>query len=175
MQQIPKLQCFSSYCSCLCRIHWSQVLSREWRCSWSSADRWYSNYIWVINNVIAYYGTSYIRCFTLILGTKYCPLDSPQHIQRRSICPWDTGVSFSTISCETWLSHISKHDASFHHNSMRPQAFYHVLFDHSQCTNPIMCMCWGLGFVFVSHFFHIFYLQKMAYFTDLHVPLHIYA
>ena len=28
-----------SSCNCLCPIHWSQVLSREWRCSWSSADR----------------------------------------------------------------------------------------------------------------------------------------
>ena len=28
-----------------------QVLSGEWRC-WSSADRWCSNYIWVINNLI---------------------------------------------------------------------------------------------------------------------------
>ena len=28
-----------SSCSCLCPIHWSQVLSGEWRCSWSSADR----------------------------------------------------------------------------------------------------------------------------------------
>ena len=28
------------------------ILSREWRCSWSSADRWCSNYIWVINNFI---------------------------------------------------------------------------------------------------------------------------
>ena len=27
-----------SSCSCLCPIQWSQVLSREWRCSWSSAD-----------------------------------------------------------------------------------------------------------------------------------------
>ena len=35
-------------------IHWSQVLSGEWRCSWSSADRRCSNYIWVINNLIAY-------------------------------------------------------------------------------------------------------------------------
>ena len=26
----------------------------EWRCSWSSAHRWCSNYIWVINNYIAY-------------------------------------------------------------------------------------------------------------------------
>ena len=37
-----------SSCSCLCPIHWSQVLSREWRCSWSSADRRCSNYIWMI-------------------------------------------------------------------------------------------------------------------------------
>ena len=34
-------------CSCLCPIHWSQLLSWEWRCSWSSADRRCSNYIWV--------------------------------------------------------------------------------------------------------------------------------
>ena len=40
-------------CSCLCPIHWSQVLSRKWRCSWSSADRRCYNYIWVINNFIA--------------------------------------------------------------------------------------------------------------------------
>ena len=40
--------------SCLCLIHWSQMLSREWRCSWSSADRRCSNYIWVINNFIGY-------------------------------------------------------------------------------------------------------------------------
>ena len=39
--------------SCLCPIYWSQVLSWEWRCSWSSADRWCSNYFWVINNFIA--------------------------------------------------------------------------------------------------------------------------
>ena len=45
---------FVSSCSCLCPIHWSQVLSWEWRCSWSSADRRCSNYIWVINNFIAY-------------------------------------------------------------------------------------------------------------------------
>ena len=30
------------------------VLSREWRCSWSSADRRCSNYIWVVDNFIAY-------------------------------------------------------------------------------------------------------------------------
>ena len=44
--------CFSS-CSCLCPIHWSQLLREEWRCSWSSSDRRCSNYIWVMNNFIA--------------------------------------------------------------------------------------------------------------------------
>ena len=47
--------------SCLCPIHWSLVLSREWRYSWSSADRRCSNYIWVIMNLITYQGASYIR------------------------------------------------------------------------------------------------------------------
>ena len=42
-----------SSCICLCPIHWSQVLSREWRCSWSSAGRRCSKYIWVINNFTA--------------------------------------------------------------------------------------------------------------------------
>ena len=30
-----------------------EVLSRDWRCSWSSADRRCSSYIWVINHFIA--------------------------------------------------------------------------------------------------------------------------
>ena len=59
-----------SSCSCLCPIHWSQVLSWEWRCSWSSADRRCSNYIWVISNFIAYSGVTYIRCLTVVLHFK---------------------------------------------------------------------------------------------------------
>ena len=54
-------------CSCLCPIHWSQVLSREWRCSWNSAEKRCSIYIWMINNVIAHYGASYIRDLTVVL------------------------------------------------------------------------------------------------------------
>ena len=53
-----------SSCSCLCPNHWSQVLSREWRCSWSSADRRCSNYIWVISNFNADQGAAYIRRLT---------------------------------------------------------------------------------------------------------------
>ena len=54
-----------SCCRCLCPINWSQVLSRSWRCSWSSADRRCSNYIWVIDKFIAYEGASYIRDLTV--------------------------------------------------------------------------------------------------------------
>ena len=50
----------SSY-SWLCPIHWSKALSREWRCIWSIANRRCSNYIWVINNIIAYQSVAYIR------------------------------------------------------------------------------------------------------------------
>ena len=48
-------------CSCLRPIHWSHVSIGKWKCSWSSTERRCSNYIWVINNVIAYYGVTYIR------------------------------------------------------------------------------------------------------------------
>ena len=34
-----------SSCSCFCTIYWSQASSGEWRCGWSRADRWCSNYI----------------------------------------------------------------------------------------------------------------------------------
>ena len=54
-----------SSCSCLRPIDWSRELSRSLRCSWSSADRRCSNYIWVIDNFIAYWGASYIRDLTV--------------------------------------------------------------------------------------------------------------
>ena len=54
-----------SSCSCLFPIPWSQVLSQWWRCSWSSADRRCSNYIWVISKFIVHYGASYISGLTV--------------------------------------------------------------------------------------------------------------
>ena len=45
----------------------SATLSWEWRCSWSSADRRCSNYIWVINNFIANSGASHIRGLTVCI------------------------------------------------------------------------------------------------------------
>ena len=69
-----------SLCRCLCPINSSQVLSRSLRCSWSSADRRCSNYIWVIDNFIAYQDASYIGDLTVLLyyllcmKAKYCQL-----------------------------------------------------------------------------------------------------
>ena len=60
-----------SACSCLCAIYLSQVLSGEWRCSWSNADRRCSNYIWVINNLIPYWGASYIIDLTVLIVRLY--------------------------------------------------------------------------------------------------------
>ena len=50
--------------SWLCPVHWSQVLSLEWRCSWSSAS-----HIWVIKNFIAFWCASYIRDLMVLI----CP------------------------------------------------------------------------------------------------------
>ena len=71
-----------SSCSCLCPIHLSQVLSREWRCSWSSADRRCCNCILVINNLIAYGSAPYIRDLTVHIIKK-------GHTRRGWICASD--------------------------------------------------------------------------------------
>ena len=63
-----KFQHLKRFSYCLCQIPWSQMSSREWRCSWSSADRRCSNYIWVIDNFIAYLCASYIRGFTVFFS-----------------------------------------------------------------------------------------------------------
>ena len=60
-------------------VHWIHGLRREWRCSWSSTDRQCSNYIWVINNFIAYPGVPHIRGLGYI-GSITFALQVPFHI-----------------------------------------------------------------------------------------------
>ena len=52
-----------------------EVLIWEWRCSWSSADRRCSNYIWGINKFIAYWSATYIRCLKVVWEYMYFILD----------------------------------------------------------------------------------------------------
>ena len=86
----PKTYIFvASSCSCLCPIHWSKMLSGEWRCSWSSAGRRWSKYIWVINNFIAYYGATYIRD----LKVTYYPFENGVWLARGSFILNSPGLS----------------------------------------------------------------------------------
>ena len=73
-----------SSCSCLCPIHCSQVLSREWRCSWSSADRRCPSYIWVINNIIAHWGAAYISGLTVTIPGRFI---TEKEIYHHKCCP----------------------------------------------------------------------------------------
>ena len=97
MHQILKLKCFSSrLCSCFCPTHWSQVLSEEWRCSWSNAGRWCSDYIWVISTIISYQGATYIRDLTVCQhARRWLPKITERH---------DTIFSYRKTNFGFWLA-----------------------------------------------------------------------
>ena len=102
-----------SSCSCLCPVHWSQVLSRLWRCSWSSADRGCSNDIWVINKLIAYKGVTYIRGM-MILDIMFMFCYNWNFSQIFGIVDFDICICGSikvdclrTVLCAiSWYSHV---------------------------------------------------------------------
>ena len=125
-----------SSCRCFCPSHWSQVLSREWRCSRSSADRRRcSNNIWVINNFIVYEDVSYIRGFygILIAPTEWqniLPSDVADKVTR--LCFYQTRSAWSmdqgsnrkhsavhnfaptvTKFCVMWEGQALPHDTKF--------------------------------------------------------------
>ena len=96
-----------SSCSCLCPIYWSQVWSWEWRCSWSSADRRCSIYIWVINSLISYNGVAYIRDLTVTftVGTsQYITLSqrNPQLHSKHEFFNDVQSVGVVTMSSTWW-------------------------------------------------------------------------
>ena len=98
-----------SSCSCLRPIYWSPVLSRDWRCSRSSADRWCSNYIWVINNFIANEGGSYIRGFkvdTMCNTIHFLSIPDSRH-PITHLWVWGMGCLFLLSTLMFCLSHFS--------------------------------------------------------------------
>ena len=78
------------------------MLSREWRCSWSSADRRCSNYIWVIDNFIAYYGASYIREFTVFILLEF--MMTSGHVNTFDLTDALWGESTGDRSPPKWVS-----------------------------------------------------------------------
>ena len=68
----PKTEMFLiSSCSCLCPIHWSQVLSREWRCSWNRRG---SNYICVVGAAPTGAAPTTSEWSTILLPAKVRPI-----------------------------------------------------------------------------------------------------
>ena len=106
---IAKTQMFLiSSCSCLCPIHWSQVLCREWRCSWNSTTGNDPNYIWVIINFITYKGATYIRGlkvyhFSYSLITVVPVLHISSWIYQHCVCRWSG----------TWCQSICRHNVDY--------------------------------------------------------------
>ena len=89
---------FSS-CISLCPIYWSRVLSREWRSIWSSADWRCSNYIWVINNLIAYRGAPYIRDLTVVIyWAEWSANVTSMWVTRGVTIPSWNGSSLATVA-----------------------------------------------------------------------------
>ena len=83
-----------------------EVLRREWRCSWSSADRRCSNYIWFISNFIAHYGASYIRDVTVRAVMPYGANHSTHMIEWCTYCMWCTSMH---IAHRCTLMHIDEY------------------------------------------------------------------
>ena len=81
--------------SCLWPVHWSQVLSRKWRCSWSSADRRCSNCISVINKFFAYWGVTNIRGLIVSHNTE-------------DVLYWKTGFCIISIAVDIFIRTIIK-------------------------------------------------------------------
>ena len=92
-----------SSCSCFCPIHWSRVLSRERRCSWSSENRRFSKYIWVIHKYIVYWCAPYIRGLMVVRDVLTPPLSSLMSLEiviiTTSSATGDGKVGIMTINC----------------------------------------------------------------------------
>ena len=146
-----------STCRWLCPI---QVLSREWSCSWCSAYRWCSNYICMINNLIAYYGATYIRGFTVGTIMVHWLNEGHTEITMKSAAyfQWKTRVAFIAESLvENWNGNVlicikflslaaselvkmttcsaysdkNAYEMAFHFSEWKFQmAFWHFLFAH---------------------------------------------
>ena len=114
------------------------MLSREWRCSWSSAGRPCFNYIWVIDKCIAYQGASCIRGFTVCCNTMYLEYICFNHKKTHSWCYF---LSFQDMTSWVVVCFIRK--ISIKVTCLRKQWDYISL-----------CFYWvktlGLALVFVS-------------------------
>ena len=101
--------------SCLHKIYWSQMFSGEWRWSWSNTDRRCSNYIWVINNFIAYSSAPYIRHLTVSVLTAEIKIYDQFHTQipnspERQLKKVTNSKTFEDINKKLIICHLKTSD-----------------------------------------------------------------
>ena len=138
MHQITKLKWFSSRLAIVFAqsIGASQVLSQEWRCSGSSTDRRCSNYIWVTNNFIAYWGAAYIRGFAVpasevLIRLIHCPpgiIDFQIHVKDRCL--------------EHFLWNCLEVNATKPHSHWSLVTLLQVMAWWHQATSHYLSQCW---------------------------------
>ena len=103
----PKIEMFLlSFSRCLCALHWSQVLSRKWRCSWGGADRRCSKYIWVIYNCIAFSSAPFIRGLMVIVRNR---LPAKENYQSNQPLLINTATDITLVKTNTmdWYNNTS--------------------------------------------------------------------
>ena len=132
---------FVSSCNCLCPIPRSQVLSREWKCSWNSTDRRYSNYNWVIKKFIAYEYATYIRGLTIQVFFVFC-------------------LIFTSIPSRSWMAaHMLYIHPRYVHGPgnlmMSSRRSYWIPRTKSQTSfwrnNTVLLRCVPIGVSFILH------------------------
>ena len=129
------------------------MLNREWRCSWSSADRQCSNYIWVINKFIACLGVSYIRYLTVYVKyflKRKCIWKSPWqnlvHLVQALMC-WKSGTDQVKYSSNVFRFFFS--------TKYSPQFVHHRIMSMVLCKTELtlLLMHWSYHSVARSHVF----------------------
>ena len=85
-------------------MHWSYVLSREWKWSWSSADRWATillhNKVRPILNVWRYI----VKLLNLKFILDQCQCNMSGWVHRGHVASWIQILFLTVISCLWWLT-----------------------------------------------------------------------
>ena len=154
-----------SACNCLWAIYLCQVLSREWRCSWSSANRRCFNSIWVINNLIAYLSAVLYYRLDSIYLLMIIRISVLHHV---SIIKSDY-YSLAIVMVRQWRSYMCCMFTIFFCSEMVRlfHGMFHILLLFTQNRTPVTSMqhhyifardaidIWDLSTVFPSLYFSL--------------------
>ena len=121
-----------SSCSCFCTIHWYQVLSREWTCSWSSADMLLELCCDKTHFVGMFFYVSYLP-FKLLLWSKQKQTRNRAHVTRYLIL-----FSYFNLNMSSQCRHNCRYGLIY--------AYFHILVIPAACKRHIHthnALCWN--------------------------------